>query len=368
MKILYCGFDFATYSDVSHECRVARHLAEQGHDVELVVNRNPGWDRPIPAQLHQQVQPLDHWLARQQYGHAATFPDADVAFASSASGAPFLVEWKKRTGRPVVAQVLDLPLWRLVHGPKAPWFDQWKPWFDALMRMDDIVVNTRQTAHDLLAAAKLYGHDPDRIPRITVVYYGIDTATADVAPPVSLEGVRKGAKVAVGCSRLVPYKGYEHAISALSLIPAETRPEYAIIGEGEDMARIVQFGQHCDVRPLFAGGVNDQLKFGIVKASDFGLALAFNRNIPFQFPLEAVYCERPCVVADTPINRERFLDHGVVYVNPFDTHAVADAVRDLVIDGSAHRPTPADLTWIMENRSFASHAREILVVLRHSAG
>ena len=142
---------------------------------------------------------------------------------------------------------------------------------------------------------------------------------------------------------------------------AESRPQYRIVGSGEDQARLAQLGQFVGVDVALVGGVSDAQKFSLIKASDFGLCLAFNPSIPLQFPMEAAYCGKVSIIADLPINRERCLDKGVVYVDPFDTRQVAgaiEAVSDALPDASRHRD------WIRENRSFASHARGIEKVLR----
>jgi glycosyltransferase involved in cell wall biosynthesis len=209
------------------------------------------------------------------------------------------------------------------------------------------------------------------MPTTRVVYYGIDTETADAAQPIELIRDKTGTrKVAVSCSRLVPYKGYEWALSALSLVPTDKRPGYIIIGDGEDLMRIGLLGQLTGAAPYFAGPVSDEEKFGIIKSADFGLYLAHNPNIPSQFPLESMYCGKPCIVHDVPINRERFGDHAL-YTNAFDTQETATVIREANQDRwDLLKPErrAASAEWIRQNRSFQSHANGILQVLREVAG
>ena len=358
MKILYVAMDAAPYSGRSHEVKVAEHMASLGHEVHLVVERMPQWDGGAPNGLTVQVAPVNNPGQARQI--AVGLPDADVGFASSVSGAPILEAWKARLGRRVVAQVLDVPVWRLWWRERAQWHIGWKPWHDALYAMDALVANTQQTVQDL-ATVKPWYVETRPTPPTEVVYYGIDTEEADRAQPAQLGGGPDRYPLAVGVSRLVPYKGFDLAIAALSLL--KTPVAYAIIGDGEDLWRLVQTDQLLNGSTQFLGGLSDAQKFSVLKAADFGLQLAFNRHIPLQCPMEVVYCGKPCIVADTPVNRERCLDKGVVYVNPADTRAVANAVQDIHT-----RWTPDQLEgfrqWVLEHRSFRSHADGVLRVLQ----
>lgn len=370
--------NFSSYRAPSHEALVARHIAQQGHEVTFVVNQPPPWDGPLPKTFRQVVLPIDEALAKQQWDLVAKelLPeenDVDVAFTASASGAPFLTEWRKKAKRPCVAQVLDVPMWRLRAGPKYPWHAQWRPWYDNLCRMDALVANTEQTRRDLMELPSIYGESGRNLPPISVVYYGIDTSMADKSERAIIPRNEIGDKpIACVANRLVAYKGLELAIPALSLVPESSRPVYLIIGDGEDGLRLHQLAMLCGVDAKFVGGVDDATKWALIKASDYGLAPAYNPNIPFQYPMESVYVGKPCLVADTPINRERFCDEtgqprGVVFVNPFDTRAVADAVNHF---GQLHREgmkplrVAEDQEWIRENRSYASHAHGVLEALR----
>lgn len=362
MKIAYIGMDATNYGSPSHECKVARVLAEMGHEVLLLTEREPNWGNEIlPAGLKSLAGPVN--IPNQAAGMAGMIPeDVDVAFASSASGAPIVASWMERTKKPGVAQVLDVPVWRLLWRDRAPWFEQWRPWFESLMCMTRLVANTERTSEDLHTAAVIYDYRRDdnaRLPPTDVVYYGIDVDAADQTVALDMPPSWHGRRC-VGVARLVSYKGFDLAIAALSLVRIEAQPRYLIVGAGEDQGRLAQLAQLSSVKAEILGGLSDTGKFGTIKAADFGLYLAFNPCIPSQFPMEAVYCGKACIVADLPINRERFLDHGVVYVDPFDTRQVAGAIEalsDAVPDASRHAE------WIRENRSFKSHARGIEKVL-----
>ncbi|MDO8595269.1 MAG: glycosyltransferase, partial [Sulfuricaulis sp.] len=352
--------DAAPYSDRSHEIKVAETLANLGHEVHLTVERTPLWTKesPKPAGIASvTVAEVNNPAKAAEI--AAKLPDCDVGFASSVSGAPILAAWKKRTRKPVVAQVLDVPLWRLQFGDKAHWKKQWEPWHSALYEMSALIANTHQTVQDLAAAQKIYQEDRQP-PPVAVVYYGIDTEAADQATAhLRPEG---GYPMAVSVSRLVPYKGVEFAIAGLAIL--DTEIAFYVVGDGEDLMRLIQLDRIVYGLTTFTGGVSDKVKFEVIKTGDFGVGLAYNPHIPLQFPMESVYCGKPCLVADTAVNRERFLDKGVLYVNPMNTRAIADAIARLVKgDVFTAQEMAAHREWIMENRSFKSHATGVLSVL-----
>ena len=206
MRIGYVAMDATNYGSASHECKVARVLAEMGHDVFLLAERVPNWgEEKLPGGLTCSVASVN--VASQAQEVAASLSDDfDVVFASSASGAPIVDAWMKRTWKPGVAQALDIPLWRLVWKERAPWFEQWRPWFSSLMRMSRVVVNTEESSRDLELAAALYEHWNDdgstKVPPRTVVYYGIDTEAADASVKADVRPVV--GRSCVGVSRLVP--------------------------------------------------------------------------------------------------------------------------------------------------------------------
>ena len=210
MKIGYVGMDATNYGSASHECKVARVLAELGHEVFLLAERVPNWgEEKLPSGLTCSVAPVNVASQAEEVG-ASLSDDFDVVFASSASGAPIVESWMKRTGKNGVAQVLDVPMWRLLWRERAPWFEQWRPWFSSLMRMSRVVVNTEQTSQDLQFAAALYEHRNDdgsgKVPPRTVVYYGIDVEAADASVKADVRPIV--GRSCVGVSRLLPYKGF----------------------------------------------------------------------------------------------------------------------------------------------------------------
>lgn len=369
MRVLYLGMHFGgSYNSPSHEALQARSLAEMGHDVTFVVNQPPPWKKPNPPKLHEIVLPVDEALQRGRYDllQPMVGDDFDVAFASSASGAPFLASWKRSTGRPAVTQVLDFPMWRLkIDG--GPWRDQWRPWFQALGAMDQVVFNTNVNRVHAESACKIYGKDVGFLGSPKVVYYGIDTEAIDEA--LAAPGAARISGAPFQCcstSRLVFYKGFDFGIMGLSRVAAHERPAYAIVGEGEDHARLAQMASLLDVNVGFAGGCSDFEKGMIMKGSSFGLALAWNPEIPYQCPGEVVYSGRPCIIADTAINRERYGNHGVTYVDPFDPVVVGAAVTDIVRAGPPNGyDAKREAAWIKEHRSFRSHAEGVVEVLEN---
>lgn len=362
MDILYVGMDNSPYAGRSHEVKVAEELARRGHNVHLVVERQPTWTTasPKPENMKVTIAPVND--ASKAISIAKDLPTCDVGFGSSVSSAPLLAAWKTRTKRPVVTQVLDVPVWRLSWGQRAPWYDQWAPWHRALYEMDRLIVNTKQTEGDIKTTRELY-QESRPTPPMTVVYYGIDVEEADRAK--AQKRPEGGYPMAVGVSRLVPYKGFDLAIASLSTL--KEKIAYYIVGDGEDLARLAHMDQMLFGGCTFTGGISDKSKFEVIKSSDFGLFLAYNPHIPAQFPMESAYCGKPCIVADTPVNRERFLDCGVRYVNPANTQEVANALREWreALPTGIKLATGPDewREWIRENRSFQSHAAGVLQVL-----
>lgn len=348
------------YQSASHECKVARVLAEKGHEVHLVVEQEVPWDTPVPPSLRVTVAPVNDYTKAEEIAKHLAKDSHDVGFASSVSGAPILKHWKVLTGKKACTQVLDVPMWRLVSGAAGPWLAQWRPWFDAMIKMDALIPNTQKTQKDFAVAAGLYGVVPDEVmPPSTVVYYGVDTEAADAAKPGTR--LESGHQLACTVSRLVPYKGVDLAMFGIARLPVEKRPLLLVVGDGEDMARLYKLALRANVSTQFTGAVSDQGKFQCIRASDWGLGLQWLQHIPLQFPMESVACGKPCLVARTEVNLERFLDHGVSYVDPMDTEAVAEAI--LGMQAGKTRVSPEDTAWVHANRSFHSHAEGVLRVL-----
>lgn len=385
MKLLYVAMEHRSYGDRGHEVKVAEEMARQGHSVHLVTDQAPTWrDGEKPDTLHFcGAFPLNDPSKTSEIQKMTGFPtDCDAAFASSASGAPLLAEWKKTTGKPTLAQVLDFPAWRIDWGDRGPWLKQWTPWYQALLKCDRVVANMKRTHEGLIEYADAFGAKEADFPTVDVLYYGIDTEAADAAkvPERPMNDRRR----CVNASRLVPYKGFDLGIMAIGLLPWGKRPIYHMIGDGEDLMRLGQLCQWCDVPNVFLPGVSDEIKFGVTKACDFALSLSFNPDVPSQFPLEAVYLGKPAIAADVPINRDRYGDcpGGLAYVPPFDTHAISEEIRTWTdISGfewpehgttrvrypdglrTSDPPVQAARKWIQENRSFKSHAQSILNAL-----
>lgn len=359
MKILYVSMDNTPYGSRSHEVKVAEEFARQGHDVHLVVERQPQWtpESPKPDGIRSvSIYPVNE--ADKAIQIAAQLPNCDVGFSSSVSGANILAAWKSRTKSPVACQVLDIPLWRLIWHERAPWYRQWEPWHRALYEMNHLIVNTQVTKDDLDYAKKLY-NETRPTPATSVVYYGIDVEEADKATADSRD--KDSYPMAVHVSRLVPYKGIELSLAALALVGE--RIAYYVVGDGEDLMRLVQMDQLFGGGANFTRGISDASKFKVIKTADFGLFLAYNPHIPAQFPMESVYCGKPCIVADIPVNRERFLNHGVVYVNHLDSREVANAIKAIAKTKMTPEEALRERQWILENRSFRSHAKGILDTL-----
>lgn len=373
MKLLYVAMDASPYAGRSHEILVAEEMAKE-NDVTLVCERWPTWGpkspRPdgITSVIVDEVNnPQAASRIVQRVGS-----DFDAAFASSASGAPILAEWKKASGKAAICQALDVPVWRLEWGEKGPWFRQWEPWFKAMTQLDRLIVNTSRTLEDVKAASGFYQHPVDQLPPIDQVFYGVDTERCDQATGIEgLPPASNGWALTVG--RLVFYRGVDLAIHALRNVDPRIRPTYGVVGVGDDAFRLAQTAQILGVETAMLGGLGDLEKYEAIKASKFGLCLSWNPNVPSQFPLECLYAGRPCIVADVPMHRERcgidsdwketnyYPKSGLAFVDAFDSKQASLAVLSTLENlDEWSKGAESRRDWIRENRSFQSHARGIL--------
>lgn len=370
MRILAICMDSAPYGSRSHEILVCEEIARAGHEVFLAAEREPKWtpesSRP-PGLSFIGAKPVND--PRHAESLAYEMPsDVDVAFASSVSGAPLLAEWKKLTGKPTVVTVLDVPMFRLKLGNEWPWLRQWEPWFKAMGQASRIVVNMQRTRDSLIELKDTY--KTSSLPLIDVLYYGIDTDLLDAAKPSQDPAFKQPVSHCVSAARLVPYKGWDIGLMSLGLL--ERKPLYHIIGSDPDegrgmpmeMLRLVHLADYANVPTVFWGGVPDPTKAEIMKASNFGLSWSINHDVPSQAPVEIVYAGRKCLVPDLPINRDRLGPlKSLIWLSPWDTRAIADAVGDLQNNPDDQIAHPDDRKWIQENRSFRSHALSVLKTL-----
>jgi len=357
MKILFLGFDATDYKERSLECRLADVLAERGHEVVFCVERMPLYREGEESKnMTIYVMPLATCAVEckslpEEDVQKILSHEYDVIFGSSVAGAAVASAIKDRVNKPLVSQVLDIPMFRLRY---EQWARQWRLWLGALLKSEMIVVNTKESWKNLE-----FLYQRKDLP-IRLIYLGVDTETADQAPdPEEIEN-----QMITAC-RLVWYKGVDLAIYAASLL--ENPPTFTVIGGGEEGFRLVETARFARIPIRFIGPVGGAEKFAEIKKSKFGVYSDFCEPISGLFPAEALLCKRPVIVHDMPINYDRFRDY-VEFVNVFDTRAFAET-----IDFLSKHPDYCEergkrgAEWIRRERTYVQQAEQLEEVLKEVA-
>jgi len=345
MEILYVGMDNTTYEGRSLEVRVADVIAQKGNTVHLVTERLPRYgEEEKPKKIVNYAMPVNRGLNTDQMSTLLGL-NYDAIFASSISGVPIITYLAKKKKLPAVCQVLDVPLWRLKY---KHWQDEWRPRFEAAILCDKLVVNhsvTRNTLRQILG---------ERCPPVEIVHYGMDTHTADSIDCQSEENA------VFFVSRHVWYKGIDQLIYAMvGLDDLELR----IAGTGEDSFRLFETACMAGVKTRFLGAINDERKFLEIKKAMFGVYPNICKFIGGLFPLESLYCEKPCIVYDLPVSREIYLKH-VEYTTPYDINGLRKKIRWLAEDSSYRQERGKEgKKFVSEHRTFEHQALQLLKIM-----
>ncbi|WP_433267157.1 glycosyltransferase family 4 protein [Actinosynnema sp. CS-041913] len=160
---------------------------------------------------------------------------------------------------------------------------------------------------------------------IDMIYLGADPVDAP------LRGERTGRPYVLAGGNRMPHKNHARLLEAWALIPEAERP------------RLVVTGSHGDdpLTPLLRRlGLEDDVELrGWVTAEE--LADLYEGASAFAFPtlfegfglpvVEAMVRGCPVIGSDLPVLREVGGD-DMVYIDPYDTRSIADAVRRVVSD------------------------------------
>lgn len=179
--------------------------------------------------------------------------------------------------------------------------------------------------------------------RLRLIYNGIEAApswAADHRARMRTElNIPDGAVVLVIVANLIPYKGHEDLIDALSFVAAELPAPWFVLCLGRDDG----IGQRLRERAANAG-VAEQVRWlgsrrdvpQILAASDIGLLTSHQEGFS-NAVLEAMAAGLPMVVTDVGGNAEAVIDGETGFVVPAkDPQALAVAIRRLVNDPSRH--------------------------------
>ena len=170
----------------------------------------------------------------------------------------------------------------------------------------------------------------------TVVYSGIDRATF---PPRTVGGDRPWRWRLVTTGRPDPRKGFETAIRALALLPAEATLAHYGLGGDDERARLVAIVDEL--------GLADRVSFGAVPRSDLPavyeaadvMVFPSEWDEPFGLvPVEAMACGTPVVASVQWGSREFLFDEvNVLAYPPGDPVALAAAVERVHDDPTLRR-------------------------------
>lgn len=377
MRILYFGVDGTNRGRRPLEVRVAETLANRGHDVHLVVPREPEWgpNEEQPDGLDWFVQPLreaeNDPRRAAELAHASPHRDPDLVYGAGAQAAHLLAEYDEDT--PKVCQLLDVPLWRIQY-EGTEWDQQWRQWAEPLMTVDHLVLNHQQAVEDWTTLLNWYGHDEAEAPTTSVVYYGCDTNLIEDIPSPTLppwSDIDWTGPVVGVLSRLTPYKGIGTAIRAISLLPEDEQPLLAILGNGRDMMRLANLSYMSGVTAIVEGDIRDEEKPGLFKALDAYVYPDYNPHVSGLTPIEATYAGTPTIVSSMPVNEQRYKGiSSARYADPHDTREWAKKLRATLsmVEMRDDVVPKDDRQWVRTNRSVESHAAGLEKVFEEEAG
>lgn len=352
MRILMFGMDVTNYGSPSLEIRVGNYLAHLGHPTCLFVEREPKFDKDEKSDNFEvNVLPVASFsLGRTELTSdqisliLSKGKDCDVIYGSSITSVMLTIYFAEKLNLPVVSLVHDVPSWRFAF---KEYVEQWKRWLGLLAKSTKTIAVTEATKNTL----KRFIPTLD----VEVIYYGIDHVTADSVPEPKQEDCM------CSVSRHVWYKALEllfYTIKKFNLsYPLK------LIGGGPETRRYIETASYCRAQAVFLGPVSDKEKFKTIKASRFGVYPDICEYISGLFPLESLYCKRPCIVWDTPVNRERF-QNAVEYVPIFDLESLGEKISFMIENPDYCRKRGKEgRKFVAENRTYKQLSNGLLRVM-----
>lgn len=218
-------------------------------------------------------------------------------------------------------------------------------------------------------------HAAGRSLPITVVPCGVDP---DAFTPLDASertaarehfGLPVDAELIVGMSRLVPRKGFDTAIRAVSRLK-RTRPDVllAIAGGGRDEQRLKRLAEELDAPVRFLGRIPDEDRVPLYGCGDIFTMLCRNRwggleqegfGIVF---IEAAACGVPQIAGNSGGAAEAVAhgETGLVIDDPEDVQSVTDAMARLLDDDELRASMAArSRTRVVEEFSYDILSRRL---------
>jgi len=146
------------------------------------------------------------------------------------------------------------------------------------------------------------------------VYPGIDLDPAD-----KIKDVKEENQI-IYIGRLYGVKNINEIIKALSKI--KDAPKFVICGDGEEKENLMRLANKLGTKCEFMGKITDHEKWVLIKKSKFMVFPSSFEGFGMS-PMEALYCERPCIVSDLPIFKEVYHDK----VEYFKEHNMIELTR-----------------------------------------
>ncbi|MFB6774533.1 glycosyltransferase [Streptomyces sp. NPDC056337] len=180
--------------------------------------------------------------------------------------------------------------------------------------------------------------------RVSVVPCGVDAEHFHPAADTGRTPERRQRHRLLACGRLVPGKGYDHAVRALAEVPdAELLvaggPPAGAVAADPEARRLTALARRAGVadRVRLLGAVPPDDMPALLRSADLALCTAVQE--PFGFvPLEAMACGVPVLATDVGAHRDCVADGSTGrLVAPEDPAALADAVRALLAEERLRR-------------------------------
>jgi len=204
-----------------------------------------------------------------------------------------------------------------------------------------IIVNSKFLKSTVV---KYYNLDPSKV---EVIYTGVDTNlfTPRVKSQVLREKLelRKGEFVVLCVATIAPYK---NQLSLIKTIPRVVREnpntKFLLVGAIASKKYFLEIQEFVrqnllNKYVLFVGPVSHIELPKYYALADVFVLLSTAEGMPAT-PLEAMSCGKPAILSSIPQNREIAIrGNEVIYVNPFDVEAIAEALSNLLRDSSLRK-------------------------------
>ncbi|MBP9869242.1 glycosyltransferase family 4 protein [Patescibacteria group bacterium] len=210
--------------------------------------------------------------------------------------------------------------------------NSWKRWlFQRICSSaKQVIANSHATAED---AERLTGEKP------VILTPGVERFAVSTREDARRSlNVDPNQKIVLSVTRLVPRKGIDIALRAMSRIQKEENVEYVILGDGEDFDRLQKTATEHRTRVRWIRRADDAEKWNWFAAADvFLLPVRDEGNDVEGFGivfLEAALAGVPSVAGKSGGAKEAVVhDRTGLMVSPMDVGEVTDAVARLLKDG-----------------------------------